>query len=85
MSLRGKGSTLGAWKFSKLLGSKFTPVFLVLQPRSDTLVVSPASRFFFFFLVKGGERKKRLETLARFLWAVGMQLPEFPPPFCDVC
>ena len=37
MSLRGKGSTLGAWKFSKLLGSKFTLVFLVLQPRSDTL------------------------------------------------
>ena len=21
----------------------------------------------------------------RFSWAVGMQLPEFPPPFCDVC
>ena len=37
MSLRGKGSTLGARKFSKLLGSKFTLVFLVLQPRSDTL------------------------------------------------
>ena len=35
MSLRGKGSTLGAWKFSKLLGSKFMLVFLVLQPRSD--------------------------------------------------
>ena len=37
MSLRGKGSTLGAWKFSKLPGSKFTLVFLVLQPRSDTI------------------------------------------------
>ena len=37
MSLWGKGSTLGAWKFSKLLGSKFTLVFLVLQPRSDTI------------------------------------------------
>ena len=38
-----------------------------------------------FFLVRGEEKKKRLETLARFSWAVGMQLPEFPPPFCDVC
>ena len=37
LSLRGKGSTLGAWKFSKFLGSKFTLLFLVLQPRSDTL------------------------------------------------
>ena len=51
-------------------------------------IVSPASRFFFlfFFLVKGEEeKKKRLETLARFSWAIGMQLPEFPPPFCDAC
>ena len=37
MSLRGKGSTLEAWNFSKLLGSKFTLVFLVLHPRSDAL------------------------------------------------
>ena len=41
--------------------------------------------FFCFFLVRGEEKKKRLETLARFSWAIGMQLPEFPPPFCDVC
>ena len=34
MSLRGKGSTLEA---RKLLGSKFTLVFLKLQPRSYTL------------------------------------------------
>ena len=29
MSLRGIGSTLGTWKFSKLLGSKFMLVFLM--------------------------------------------------------
>ena len=52
-------------------------------PAHPSHIVSPASRF--FFLVRGEEKKKRLETLARFLWAVGMQLPEFPPPFCDVC
>ena len=49
MSLRGKGSTLGTcqvaggdlpscWgRLAKLLGSKFTLVFLMQQPRSYTL------------------------------------------------
>ena len=73
----------------KMTGHCFLKVTPILIWYNVSLASQP---LFFFFLVKGVEKKKRLETLARFLWAVGMQLPEFPPPppppfcdFADVC